>query len=253
RGLKSLGITTPVVGSAAVLSEQMTLNEVKASILPDLAVRYAKLGQPAEAMSLILKAYQMAKGIKDSRLRMELGLKIAQAYVDSKNGAEAEKLLANLRSDAAHLADLQFQAQALAEIADTHGKMKQYGQSLAVIKEIKDPQIAVIAYLSLADLIKSSGSSQDIVPLIADASAAARQIGDGNSRDDAFCRIAFRYADEGKFNEALQHVAQTANAGIRAFALAHTGAVAAKAQYASTPEDRAMIRDIMKSQQVRQK
>jgi hypothetical protein len=174
-----------------------------------IAEGYIKAGHAAEASPLLSQAVQESLEIDTADERAMISAEIALRLADAGDAEQAASVLAKALEDA-EIAEEPYRDTALAQIAASHARLKQYDVALEVTEKITDVYVAAETLANLAVIEREAGDREaDALQLLNDAHDLLRDDEPSDQKEEAhrwnvFTLVAVRYAEFGAEAQALK-------------------------------------------------
>ncbi len=174
-----------------------------------IAEGYLKAGDAAEAAQLLSQALEETLGIEMDDERDAVRTEIALQLAETVDADQSASILAQALEDA-EIAEEPYRDTALAQIAASHARLKQYDVALEVTEKITDVYVAAETLVNLAVIEREAGDREaDALQLLNDAHELLRDDEPSDQKEEAhrwnvFTLVAVRYAEFGAEAQALK-------------------------------------------------
>ncbi|MCT7970160.1 DUF481 domain-containing protein [Laspinema sp. D1] len=128
----------PILEQALELVNTLEEPEAKATLLTEIALKFAEISQEERAQILLADALIAANEIEADSVRVRAKTAIARAYFDLGQAETAADLVSEALANANRLDDPGVKSSLLAEIALTYDAMGYSDRSLAILSESRD-------------------------------------------------------------------------------------------------------------------
>ncbi len=193
------------------VTEMLDLPLYRALALTRIAESYIKAGRTAEAADLLSQALEEALEMDTNDERATTRAEIALRLAEAGQADEAAQIFSRAIEDA-EIAEEPYRESALAQIAISHARLRQFDTAIEVTEKINDVYMAADTLVNLAVIERAEeGREQDALQLLNDAHDLLSGDVPENQKDEAqrwnvLALVAVRYAEFGEQSRALKVV-----------------------------------------------